>query len=208
MPQVEMLDIFNEQMQKIGKDTRENVHSKGLWHQTFHCWIINKSEAEERLLLQLRHKEKDTYPGFLDVSCAGHLKSGETIEDGVRELQEELGIFVDFNKLIYCGMVAQENIISNGLIDREFNHVFIYEFNKPAEEIMFQIDEISGLFLANVKDFKRLLMGEVDFFWSGGVVVEDATQCIKHERIKIQLHDLTPNSTNYYKLLFDKLTGE
>ncbi|WP_438350671.1 NUDIX hydrolase [Paenibacillus sp. FA6] len=193
MSQIEQFDIFDYEMIKIGVETRENVHSRGLWHQTFHCWVINNSVSEGgSVLLQLRHKDKDTFPGLLDISCAGHLQSGETIEDGVRELEEELGISASLSELFYCGMVAQENVISNELIDREFNHVFIHENNKPLEEYNFQKDEISGLFFANIKDFKRLLSGDVDFFWVDGVVIDELDQQI-HERRKIQGHDLTPN---------------
>ena len=88
--------------------------------------LITRFKEDLSLLFQLRHKDKDTYPGLLDVSCAGHLQSGETVEDGVRELEEELGITVPFHELIPCGMVAEENIISEHVVDREFNHIFIW----------------------------------------------------------------------------------
>lgn len=83
----EWLDVFNEQMKKIGQASRKNVHAQGLWHQTFHCWIINKSTTGRwSLLFQLRRKDKDVFPNQHDISCAGHLLSGEAVEEGVREL--------------------------------------------------------------------------------------------------------------------------
>ncbi len=66
----EIYDVFNAQMIKIGKDSRQNVHAKGLWHQAFHCWIINKSiSGDWSLLFQLRHKDKDTFPNILRCNC-------------------------------------------------------------------------------------------------------------------------------------------
>jgi isopentenyldiphosphate isomerase len=116
MSQDEVFDVSNALMVKVGEATRQNVHVQGLWHQTFHCWIVHTSTTgESSLLLQVRHKDKDTYPNLLDISCAGHLQKGETVEDGVRKLQKELGVSVSFNNLIYCGMIAEEDMISRHL---------------------------------------------------------------------------------------------
>jgi isopentenyldiphosphate isomerase len=202
----ELFDVFNEQMIKIGKSSRQNVHTQGLWHQTFHCWIVDKStRGGWSLLFQLRHKDKDTYPNLLDISCAGHLLSGETVEDGVRELQEELGISVPINKLIYCGIVPQENIISNKLIDREFNHLFIYECNKPLNEYNFQISEISGLFFVNIREFQQLLIAYKDFILVEGIVFDEMEEKLFSVNREICKSDIAPNSNKYYELLFDKI---
>jgi isopentenyldiphosphate isomerase len=143
----EIFDVFDEQMVRIGEATRQNVHAQGFWHQTFHCWVVSRSiEGEVSLLFQLRHKDKDTYPNLLDISCAGHLLKGESTKNGVRELQEELGLTVPFDDLLFCGMIKSEYIISKTLIDREFNHIFIYNCNKSLNEFDFQKSEISGLF--------------------------------------------------------------
>lgn len=34
---MEYLDIFDENGNYIGKETRENVHKNALWHKTVHC---------------------------------------------------------------------------------------------------------------------------------------------------------------------------
>ena len=203
MAQTELFDVFNEQMEKVGVETRGNVHLNGLWHQTFHCWVIQKSKDEIYLLLQLRHKDKDTYPNMLDISAAGHLLTGETLEDGVRELEEELGISVTFNELSYCGMVAQENVISSNLIDREFNHIFIYESNLPIDQYHFQIDEISGLYLIKYSDFKKLVLGDVKQVRVEGIVKDEISQKNIYDARNVRVDDITPNSNAYYELLFN-----
>ncbi|MGF7045580.1 isopentenyldiphosphate isomerase [Paenibacillus sp. DS2015] len=74
----EEFDIYNEQMIKIGIASRQQAHALGLWHQTFHCWVVRTSAtAGFSLLFQLRHPDKDTFPSLLDISCAGHLTTGE-----------------------------------------------------------------------------------------------------------------------------------
>lgn len=205
MSSTELFDIYNASNIHIGVDSRENVHAKGLWHHTFHCWIVNRSSGEDRLLLQLRHPDKDTYPGLLDISCAGHLLAGETVEDGVRELAEELGIVAAFDELTYCGMVPQESIISSDLIDREFNHVFLYESSRPVDEYSFQKEEITGLFTVGCDEFRELVLGQTEECWVDGVVTDLQGEGLIRERRRIGLHQVTPNSEEYYKLLFDNL---
>lgn len=207
MSGTEFFDIFNESNIKIGVDSRENAHAKGLWHHSFHCWVIQRSAGEDQLLLQLRHPNKDTFPGLLDISCAGHLQAGETVEDGVRELEEELGVQAEFDELIYCGIVAQENVISADLIDREFNHVFLYESSRSVEEYEFQKEEITGLFFVKVEDFRKLVFGETKECWVEGVVTDQGQEGLSQERRKIGLHHFTPNSEEYYKLLFNNIAA-
>lgn len=202
----EEFDFFNEQMIKMGTATRQFVHANGLWHQTFHCWIVNKSiPGRESLLFQLRHKDKETYPGLLDTSCAGHLLTGETAQDGLRELQEELDISVPITDLTYCGMVPEENIISDTCIDREFSQLFIYECDKPLNEYTFQLSEISGLFFVDIQEFKQLLAGDRDFILAEGIVVDETEENPLRVTREVYKEDFAPNSDAYYEMLFDKL---
>ncbi|TBL75745.1 NUDIX hydrolase [Paenibacillus thalictri] len=206
MSQDELFDIFNEQMERIGTDTRRNVHAKGLWHQTFHCWIVNKTPGgEERVLLQLRHKDKDTHPNSLDISCAGHLQAGETALDGLRELEEELGLTVQADELVYCGRIAEEHYLATGLIDREFHHVFVYACDKTLDEYEIQLSEISGLFFVYTSDLKQLLNGERAFIQAEGIVVDEETQGRKRESREIGLQHIVPRSEVYCKLLFEHI---
>lgn len=206
MPLPEMFDIFDEQMVRIGTDSRNNAHAKGLWHQTFHCWVVNPAVGKGgSLLFQLRHMSKDTFPGRLDTSCAGHLQAGETVEDGVREMQEELGLAVPFEDLIYCGMTAEESRPAHGLIDREFSHVFLYTCDQELEKYRFQREEISGLFFVNIPEFRQLVSGETDALTIEGIVADEESQHVSWEQRLVRLEDFTPNSEEYYRLLFKHL---
>ena len=81
----EILDVFDEGGRHLGTKRRADVHRDGDWHLAFHLWVV----APAGVLLQRRARGKSSWPGFLDASAAGHLLAGETIRDGLREVDEE-----------------------------------------------------------------------------------------------------------------------
>lgn len=206
MPPTERFDIYDEHRNPIGTDTRENVHARGLWHQTFHCWVLNPVVGEKgSLLFQLRHKDKDTFPGKLDTSCAGHLQAGEKVEDGVRELKEELGLDIPFDQLAYCGVCTEESRPSPGIIDNEFSQVFLYVSPQPLEAYDFQREEISGLFFVDVAAFQQLESGEIESLRIQGIIEDENTGEILEEERVVTIDSFTPNTEEYYRLLFSHL---
>lgn len=203
MPTNEAFDIFDAHGNPLGTAARADVHREGYWHRTFHCWVVHPAwNGKPSLLLQLRHRTKDTYPDKLDISAAGHLLAGESVPDGIRELKEELGLDVAFADLIDCGMSAEESVVPGQWIDREFNFIFVYECDKPLREYAFQRSEIAGLFFVGLRDFKRLVAGEAETIAAAGIVLNEAGTDVAEEERTIALDDLTPNSAAYYERLF------
>ena len=79
---------------------RRQVHRDGDWHRSVAVWCVEMGTG--LVVLQRRSAHKDTHPGLLDVSCAGHITSGDdSQETAVRELHEELGIVADSADLEY-----------------------------------------------------------------------------------------------------------
>ena len=96
----ELIDIYDEKMNLLGTATREQAHREGLWHTSFHCWIVRRSpEGRPQVLLQIRGKTQN-HPSLIDISSAGHLAAGETAHDGIKNIEQELGLKVDFGKLV------------------------------------------------------------------------------------------------------------
>lgn len=199
----EVFDIFDPEMIRIGTAPRSEVHAKGLWHQTFHCWIWSRGADGKYLLFQLRHRDKDTFPGLLDISCAGHLQTGETPEDGIRELEEELGVMAAFSELTPCGIYREEDVISERLIDREFCHVYVLEKDVPLTAYRMQPEEVVGLFQVRLDDLKRLLAEGGTLTAEGVLLNEDGSVTLESRTIAGA--DLVPHPPEYFALVFQAL---
>jgi isopentenyldiphosphate isomerase len=155
---VEMLDIYDENMTHLGVKEREAVHHDGDWHRTFHCWIVYR-DGQDYIVVQKRGPDKQFHPNMLDVTAAGHYEAGETIADGVREIQEELGITVLFDHLLPVGgrwAVGRDG----NLVDREFNEVFLLNDDRPLTAYDYQREEVSDLVRIRLDDALALFAGE------------------------------------------------
>jgi isopentenyldiphosphate isomerase len=200
----ELLDTFDDTMQWTGIAARTEVHRLGLWHQTFHCWVLHRDVSGDALLLQRRHPTKDTHPNKLDVSCAGHLSAGENPSDGVRELREELGLVVDFDKLHKAGVYTYSSAVG-GVKDNEFCHVFVLIQEKPSfEDYKPAVDEVSGLYLIRVSDLRTLYRNAVDQVTIQGFEMVDLGDRHDHT-MTVGLNDMANYDAAYYELLFSKL---
>ena len=186
----ETFDIFDENMRRIGSKARDAVHRDGDWHQVFHCWVVGMDEmGSQFVILQKRAADKDMYPGKLDISAAGHLEAGESVADGVREVEEELGLRVQFDDLVPLGIrlgVAR----FRDLIDYQICHVFLHRCDQPLCDYIFQKDEIAGLLKLPLDDGIALLSGEA-------AQVSVAAAGFDCERVQICAADFIPSHDNY-----------
>lgn len=188
----EILTTFDEQGNITGTAPRDEVHRLGLWHETFHCWFVRKDDSGLMIYLQLRSRYKRDYAGLLDITAAGHLLAHETVEDGVREVQEELGLKLAFEELKPLGIIPYQ-MDTAGFMDRERANVFVYENNYALSDFSLQQEEVAGIVQARFSDFRRFISGtssslDVNGFrvTAGGERTEideqvDHTQLVPHE---------------------------
>ncbi len=54
----EKLNIMNNQHETIGTAARSDIHAEGLWHETFHFWLLKKEDDTVFLYFQLRSPAK------------------------------------------------------------------------------------------------------------------------------------------------------
>lgn len=158
--ETELLKIFDEDRNEIGTATRSDAHLKGLWHETFHCWFVEKHAGEDYIYLQIRSHLKKDYPNLLDITAAGHLLASESVQDGIREVQEELGVPIEWKEVVSLGIVKNE-IYQKDLIDKEYSHIFIFENTLPMEDFRLQTEEVSGIVRARFSDFESFYKNEV-----------------------------------------------
>jgi isopentenyldiphosphate isomerase len=153
----ELLDILDETGRPTGEVLEKSeAHRRGLWHRCFHCWICGSDAAGHYLLLQRRAFTKDTWPGYLDITAAGHLSAGERTLDGLREIEEELGLKVDPERLIPLGTISIEQPLPAGC-DREFHEVFLLQDDTPPENLRLQKEEVESIYRIDLYDVETLL---------------------------------------------------
>ncbi len=197
MKHLELLDYFDEKGFYLGKTDRTTIHQQGLWHKTFHCWIF---DDKQNVLFQLRSHDNFTYPNQLDISAAGHIKSGEDISDGMRELKEELGIDVPFSRLISLGEV----VIDSNLQNKEFVYIYLLRQNQKLKDYKLQRSELDGVFSLNVDRALALFEGRVPFEHIDGLSfnVENHLS-LDHRRVTIKNFVCHPKE--YYLKVFSAI---
>ncbi len=198
---METLDVFDELYNPLDPPTAsiDEVHKKGLWHQTFACWVVNPHK--NTILLQLRGPRNRIDPGSFDASASGHLASGEQPEDGFRELHEELGITVLNTDRAYLGKFR--NIATRGnYINREFCHVFLAKSLVTPDALTLQDGEVSGVLDVGIDDAIDLFSGKtqslkaIGIAWDGEAYRPSERQvslplmCNWHERCEVSKYYL------------------
>ncbi|WP_338733601.1 NUDIX hydrolase [Mangrovimonas cancribranchiae] len=140
----EFIDIVTKDGKPTGKTALKSViHSEGHYHNTAHLWLYTKAG---KILLAQRSFKKAICPGLWDVSVAGHVDAGETIEQAIlRETQEEISLTLQQEDLYKIGVFPCFQTYDNGIIDNEFHHTFIAELGVPLEKLKPQPNEVEAL---------------------------------------------------------------
>ena len=147
---------------------RSAVHRDGDWHGTAHIWLVGRKNGRLQVLLQKRSRNKETFPGCFDTSCAGHLSAGDSFEEGaLRELYEELGIRAQASELFYVGLYSYEVKESFGgmdIIDREIAAVYLYQKQVALSELRLQEEEVEAVCWMDFEELKsHSEAGDPDF---------------------------------------------
>jgi len=199
--ETEQLAIFNEQMQRIGTRSRAEVHAQGLWHQTFQCWFLQSVQDKQTLLFQRRAACKKDFPNLLDITAAGHLLADEEPRDGVREIQEELGLSLKYTELIPAGVI-QDQLVFEHFKDREFCHLYFYHLQQDIAELILQKEEVASIVQFAILDCIRLFQHQTTTItgleYSPTVTGGTLTPSIKD----FTLADFCPHNPHYYAQVF------
>jgi isopentenyldiphosphate isomerase len=190
----ELLEIFDRSGKPTGKArTRAEIHRAGDWHLAFHCWILRRGGKE--VVLQRRSLRKDTFPGCWDAAAAGHWRFGESPAEAAREIAEELGIDVDFNRLVYRGRErSSRHRMPNGLIDRELHEVYVLHDDRPLSVYRPDVAEVIGLAAFEVADVIALATGRLARGNASEAVVVNTDGSLTRSVVTVSRADLVPYS--------------
>ena len=145
----EIFDIVDENGEPTGETVARSIaHDKGILHRTSHIWVIRKEQGRWQVLLQKRSMEKDSFPGGLDTSSAGHITAGDDpLHAARRELFEELGIDAGEDGLTPVGTfrISYEAVF-RGKPFRDNEVTFVYVYDKPVDvkDLVLQKSEVDA----------------------------------------------------------------
>jgi isopentenyldiphosphate isomerase len=139
----ELLDIVTPTGEYIRTADRHEVHNGAHWHEVFHCLVI-RSGTPARIIMQRRHHAKAAFPGLLDLSATGHLTAGETPAEGVRELNEEMGISASAEDLVPIGVRLLVDDDGEGM-NRERVNMFFMRDDRPLDAFSPEPTEVESL---------------------------------------------------------------
>ncbi len=201
----ELVSVFNEDGKPAGTSTREEAHKNGYWHETFQCWVMGNENGTDYIYFQLRSSSKKDFPNLLDITAAGHILANETVEDGVREVQEELGIKVAIHDLLPLGVV-KNRIVLKKFIDKEHSHVFLYKSNNLMEECQLQQEEVTGLVKAEFDAFYDLWLGEAAELNVEGFILNERSEKIPYQKT-VGRSSFVPHEESYFQTVLQTIKG-
>ncbi|GIH71013.1 putative Nudix hydrolase [Sphaerimonospora thailandensis] len=157
-----IIDIYNDRNQHVGTEDKKVAHRSGSWHRTFSCLAVNPTSG--RVVLQKKTPGRYAFdrPDYADFTVGGHYEAGERIEDGVREIREELGLDVRYTDLQPLGIRQTAVTLASDWIEREFQYWHLLPLDASLEEIPLDDAEVSGLVQIDLQNAIELAAGDRD----------------------------------------------
>lgn len=151
---MELLDIADENGNLTGEVMeREKAHELNLLHWEISVFLIND---KKEVLLQKRAATKKMNPNMWG-SCAGHVDSGEGIEEtALRELEEEIGIKFSIDDL----HVLEEMQVTKKEINSHLTRVYYVYYN--GNDFKIQTEELSEVKWFNIEDVINMIKNNDD----------------------------------------------
>ncbi|MBR2679246.1 MAG: NUDIX domain-containing protein, partial [Exiguobacterium sp.] len=128
-------------------------------------------------------------------TAAGHLATDETIANGVREIEEELGLSLTFEQLTSLG-IFEDVIELDEFLDREFAHTYGYVYQD--ETLRFDDQE--------VMDVVAVQRNELMSITEGRMCTIEGRSLMTNHLVQVTQADLVPHRQTYWQNVFESLT--
>ncbi len=155
----EIWDIYNENMEKTGKNCIRGAYElkENEYHLVVHIWIMSK---QGKILLTQRSESKQTDPLKWECTGGSVLKDEEPIYAALRETAEEIGIKLEKEELKLIKQVRR---------DKNFQDFLFAYYVIKDEDIINKIKFIDG----EVKDKKWVTKKEFEEMYHKGEVLSN-----------------------------------
>ena len=171
----DIVKIYDDMFNLIGAEKWSVVHEKGLLHQVVHLWIYGDDAQGRWLYFIQRSKQREDFPGLLDLPVSGHIDPEETFSHTVVALTQEcLGLKLLQERLKHAGNIHQV-IDSGNYHDNAFCQVYVKEIQLPVPE--FEIHGPEMLFKVKYDDFCKWIEnpeGSLSLFTPEGQFITDS----------------------------------
>ncbi len=158
----ELFDVCDEEGRPLGRSRpRALVHRDGDWHRSVHVWVLLTGQAVPSVVLQRRSLTKDSHPGMVDVSVAGHLRAGEAPVAALREAEEEIGLALAAPDVVRLGRRRRIDAQAPLRVDREVQEIFYTTTTRTLDSLRPDADEVLGLLEVALPDAIALCRGDV-----------------------------------------------
>lgn len=139
----------------------------------------------------------------MDITAAGHLLANETVQDGVREIKEEVGIDISFQELVPLGIIDY-CVIREDFIDKEIANVFLYNSKKTFDDFTLQEEEVSGIVKTEFNHFAELWFSERETIKVRGFKIrKDGNKILIDENVG--RNKFVPHQIKFYKTVIEKI---
>ena len=184
----DLFEILNEDGSPTGiTKKRALVHRDGDLHGASHIFVTRLHQGRIQVLLQKRSEAKDSFPGWLDTSSAGHLDPGESFDQGAqRELAEELGLTGMAPRFLFVQHQDYEKVFHGEVFhDREIDYVYMIELDQPEEAFQIEACELQSVHWLDARDIVNIIDSP-----------DNDQICI----LPLEFHRLIPYLEEYYKV--------
>lgn len=132
----ELVILVDEEDNQIGVEEKLEAHIASKLHRAFSIFCVN---SNGELLLQRRARDKYHSGGLWTNTCCSHPRPGETLVQAVhRRLFEEMGFDCELRE-IFDFIYKVE--LERGLVEHEFDHVFIGIFDGEPKPDPAEVEE-------------------------------------------------------------------
>lgn len=164
----------------------------GDWLGTFNLWIL-QSKPVPAIVYQQRSPKAGWAPSKLDVTAGGHYEAGESVRQGLREVEEELGKKYAFEQLTCLGRKLNVSPDTKKKVRHTVVDVFMVRDNSGLRSYSLQKDEVHALFVCPVD---KLIKAHVEPGYS--FIAEGMSNAGKRATIRISQKSFPYNWDNYH----------
>lgn len=153
---MELVDILDENGNKIGIKDREDAFRDGNFLRAVHLWIY--SPKKNKILIQKRSSKKKYDKNKWDLTCGGHVKVGEdSITAIIRETKEEIGLDISSENFI---KLYEEKYIGS---KKYFFNVYFLEKDVDINDLVLQEEEVQDIKYFSIEELENMYNTGTDF---------------------------------------------